>query len=242
MKPDFVFILLVFYALLFATLISKSKRQTLFKRTKSEWLLDIAGLCIHGAVVPLFQIFVIFQSLTYLFPQAAGSLELSSLVSFAIAFLGVDYLYYWNHRILHNLTLWRFHSVHHSSQALDVFATSRNSFITSFLIVYVWLNGLMLFLLADKEAYIWGVALTNALDILRHSGFSRWPTWLSIVTSPRDHAWHHSTDTYGINFGGNLTLWDRLHRTYHPNTEMPPQCGFDMKKQNLWHAFLKGFT
>lgn len=244
MTYEMIFLIVSFDVLLIWSLLERTRRKKLLRRTWGEWLLDSVGLAIHGLVVPLFQTYVIFKGLSFLFPQAAGSFDIIGPIAFLLAFVGVDYLYYWNHRLLHNIRFWRFHSVHHSSQSMDVFATSRNSAITTFLTLYIWVNGLLLFLLKDKEAFAAGVLLTNFLDILRHSGISAWPSFFpfNFITSPLIHGWHHSTDKYGINFGGNLNIWDRLHGTYYEESAPPSSFGYDIEGQSLISAFWTGYS
>jgi sterol desaturase/sphingolipid hydroxylase (fatty acid hydroxylase superfamily) len=244
LKLDYILVLLAFYVLVAWTFLHKPKRQMALRRSWGEWLLDVTGLCIHGLLVPAVRTFVIFAGLRFLLPQLSDSLLLPNWFGFLLAFIGVDYVYYWNHRMLHSPWFWRWHYVHHSSESMDVFATSRNSFFTSFFIVYLWINGLMLFLLQDKEGYIIGVALTNFLDIVRHSGIPRWPnfapfTW---IISPKEHAWHHSSDTFDINFSGNWNLWDRLHGTRVEREKFPEHMGFSFEKKNLFSLFWKGHS
>jgi sterol desaturase/sphingolipid hydroxylase (fatty acid hydroxylase superfamily) len=239
---NYFLILGSFYALVAWTFLHAEKRKSALRRSRGEWLLDIIGLSIHGLLVPVLQLFVIIAGLKFLFPSLAGSIVMPGWLAFVLAFGAVDYLYYWNHRLLHHPWFWRWHSVHHSSECLDVFATSRNSFLTSFFILYLWVNGVMLYLLHDKGAYAAGVAFTSILDIVRHSAVPAWPrripfTWL---ISPKEHAWHHSSDTYDINFSGNFNLWDRLHGTYLDRAHFPDRTGFALKEFSLWAIFWKG--
>ncbi len=238
---DLLLILAVFWIIVTWSLLNKIRLRKMLSRARGLWALDLAGLMIHGAVVPLFQSLIIFGALKLIWPIGEGLLTLPRWISFFVAFVVVDYAYYWNHRLLHQKKLWRFHAVHHSGQVFDVFTTSRNSALTTFLILYVWFNGIMFFLLSNREAYIWGVAVSNALDLLRHSGIAKWPrfapfTWF---ISPRDHAWHHSEDMSDVNFGGNLNIWDRIHGTYHGSENLPHQIGAPLG-QNLWSAFWHG--
>lgn len=241
LKPDYLITLGIFYLFVGFTFAYAPHRQRALRRTWREWVLDLVGLTVHGVVVPAFQTLVLFVILKNLFPSIQGTVELPNWAGFLIAFFAVDYLYYWNHRLLHSPFFWRWHSLHHSSQTMDVFATSRNSWLTSFLIVYVWVNGIGLFLLHNKEGYILGVMLSNILDLFRHSALPLWPRWLPWIISPRDHAWHHSTDTYGINFSGNLSLWDRLHGTYKPSEKYPDGYGFALEDKKLHSYFWRGF-
>lgn len=199
-----------------------SKKDQLINRNSKEWILDIVGLLLQGAAVP-FVAFVISKQ----FPESQGIWKISFSAAFLLSFVGVDYLYYWNHRLLHTQTLWSFHRVHHSTRQMDVLMTSRNSFWTVLLIVYVWVNSLFIFLLKNPEGFLWGTALGAALDLWRHSGFKTHPTLKKylgeILILPEDHAWHHSQDQYDVNFGANLKVWDRIHGTYYENSERAPE-------------------
>ena len=238
---DLILLLLTFWLLLARTLMQAEKRSRLFSRTLGQWAVDLFGLTMHGTVVPLFQTFVIAALLSKFVPEYRGILDIPAPLAFLASFVLVDYAYYWNHRLLHTERFWRFHSLHHSGETFDVFTTSRNSWMTTFLILYVWVNGAALFIIRSPEAYLWGAALSNGLDILRHSGLEAWPKTapLSWIISPRDHAWHHSSDLYGVNFGGNLNLWDRLHGTYHRSRKLPVSTGAPLSRP-LWDAFWKG--
>lgn len=242
LKLDYILVVTGFYALAFWTFLAREMRASALRRTWGEWALDVVGLTIHGVVVPAFQTSVIFVALGIFFPGARSSLHWPEWAGFLVSFVGVDYLYYWNHRLLHSPFFWRWHFLHHSSESMDVFATSRNSAITSFFILYVWVNGFFLYFLDHKEGYVIGVALTNFLDILRHSRLSWWPRFapFSWVVSPRDHAWHHSTDIYEINYSGNFNLWDRFHGTYHVSDSFPQRTGFSLKGRRLMTIFLRG--
>jgi sterol desaturase/sphingolipid hydroxylase (fatty acid hydroxylase superfamily) len=242
MKWELPAIFLTFFLLVIWTFAPLHSRQAAMKRSRGQWAVDFAGLFMHGTLVPLFQTFVIFGALTYFFPGAHGVLEIPAWLAFALNFIVVDYAYYWNHRWLHTPLIWPQHAVHHSGETFDVFTTSRNTAWTTFLILYVWVNGLILFLLKDPAPYAWAVAASNILDLLRHSRIQVWPRFFpfNFLISPKQHAWHHSRDLYGVNFGGNLNLWDRLHGTYHADEMMPASLGADLKEKNHWRLFWKG--
>lgn len=209
----------VFVLLVTATVIVVRQRMSLWNRERSDWFVDLLGLFIQGTLVPLFQVLFVFKFLDWLLPDFKGVWELNLLQAFLLNFVVVDYLYYWNHRLLHSPVLWAWHKVHHESKAFDVLMTSRNSILSSFLIVYVWINGLNLFLLKDASGYAWGLALTAALDMWRHTTLikntrSRWYRILGLVfVMPHHHSWHHSGRPHAI-YGANFNIWDRLHSTF----------------------------
>src|SRR5437764_15476089 len=116
-----------FITLMALTFAFKKSRYAALHRDASTWLLDAAGLLIQGVAIPVLQISVVYECFAFLLPQAKGTLDLHPAGAFLINFVFVDYLYYWNHRLLHTAGLWRIHAVHHTAEHLDLFITSRNS-------------------------------------------------------------------------------------------------------------------
>jgi sterol desaturase/sphingolipid hydroxylase (fatty acid hydroxylase superfamily) len=227
-------VLLTFLLLSVVTLALRPMRQAVFQRRANEWGLDLTGLIAQGIIVPLIQTSLIYSVLYSFAPELKGTLNISPLAAFLLNFVAVDYLYYWNHRWLHSRWMWSTHATHHTAEAMDVFITSRNTLWTSLLIVYVWINGLFLFLLHEPAAFLLAASLTASLDLWRHTRFSPRPgslphrglSWLLIT--PHEHAWHHSRIQSGGNFGANLSLWDRLHRTWFSPATPPENLGIPL--------------
>ena len=216
---------IAFWGLFGFTLAQPQLRQTLSRKDQASWILDMSGLVVQGMLIPLLQIAVVYQGYRWLLPGLHHAWALSPLGAFLLSFVGVDYLYYWNHRLLHSHWLWPIHRVHHTVTQMDVLGTSRNTLWSSFFILYLWVHALFIFSLSDPTAYILGVSLSNALDLWRHSE-AHPPAWLSRwlapwLILPQDHAWHHSPES-GTNYGANLKLWDWLHNTAHqPSCDRP---------------------
>src|SRR5205085_9902156 len=101
------------------TFAGKETRRVVLARNSKDWLLDTTGLLVQGIIIPLLQITLIYWLFSLLLPQAKGSLALSPVIAFLLNFVVVDYLYYWNHRLLHGKTLWIAHAVHHTAEHLD---------------------------------------------------------------------------------------------------------------------------
>lgn len=217
----------------------ESRKQTL-SRTVDEWTADMVGLFIQGVIIPAFP-FLIVPLLYLIFPTLGGKLEVHDFVQFMLAFVVVDYLYYWNHRIFHKRQLWSIHRLHHSSRYLDIFATSRNSLITSFLFVYVWSQILGMFFLKNSDAFMLGLGFTFALDLWRHSGIRHNQmihsafSWALIM--PEQHVLHHSLTGRTKNYGANLCWWDKLHGTYSAAI-IPNQNLEKLSDKNIWRELL----
>ncbi len=198
-------------------MINPRSQLRLRQKSRESWILDISGLWVQGLIIPWLQIVVVMRLYGWLMPSAQVSLSLHPGLAFLLSFVAVDYLYYWNHRLLHLRSLWFIHRLHHTLTDMDVLGTSRNTLWSSFFIVYLWVHALFIFLLADPTWYVVGVGLSNALDLWRHSEVHL-PDWLGRWLSPwlilpMDHAAHHHRQFCGTNFGANLKVWDRLHGT-----------------------------
>lgn len=206
-------------------------RRQLKSKSREDWLLDSAGLLIQGISIPLLQATLIYSLYRHLLPFPPGCLKLSPVLTFLLSFVLVDYLYYWNHRLLHRKFFWQVHQVHHTVTQMDSLGTSRNTLWTSFLIIYLWVHPLFVYVLANPTLYLLGVSLTSALDLWRHSGATvPAKSWLHRclcpwLILPQDHAWHHSREAHYCNYGANLKLWDRLHGTYNQSNGLPLAIG-----------------
>jgi sterol desaturase/sphingolipid hydroxylase (fatty acid hydroxylase superfamily) len=219
-----------FFTLIVLTVVRDRPSPKLWHKRGEDWVLDLSGLCIQGLVIPALQLLVVYHLYQWLLPAAQGILALPPLVGFLLSFVFVDYLYYWNHRLLHSRQLWSLHQVHHTVTQMDVLGTSRNTIWSSLFILYLWVHPLFLYALQNPTGYILGVTLTAILDLWRHSAIAPdLDCLLARVSSPwlvlpQDHAWHHA-QTKGCNYGANLKLWDKLHGTYHQSDRAPETLG-----------------
>ncbi|MEH1958098.1 MAG: sterol desaturase family protein [Nostoc sp.] len=229
------------------TISNQFGRTQLQAKTREDWLLDGIGLTIQGILIPLLQATLVYWLYQHLLPNQQGYLKISLVPAFITSFVVVDYLYYWNHRLLHTKLLWKVHQVHHTVTQMDVLGTSRNTLWTSLLIIYLWIHTLFLYLLADPTCYLLGVSLTSALDLWRHSHLiipeSSWlyqflSSWLIL---PHDHAWHHCREIYNYNYGANLKIWDKLHGTYYESKNLPSIIGIP-SSLNLFQKLLFPFS
>lgn len=224
-------VFLAFSLLILLTLTSAKGLDSLWGKSWGDWILDAVGLILQGIAIPILQIVVLNRLYSVLMPLLHNSLILNPAMALLLSFVGVDYVYYWNHRLLHTRSLWQLHLVHHTVSSMDVLGTSRNTVWTSFLIVYLWIHSLFIYLLQDPSWYIIGVSLTSVLDLWRHSEFSpKQNSWLYALLNPwlilpQDHAWHHASEAIACNFGANLKLWDRIHGTYSDRDRIPKSLG-----------------
>mgnify|MGYP003685301783 CR=1 FL=1 len=218
---------LIFSLLILANYSIKSVRDESFSKTKSDWFIDLINLPIQGVLVPIIQFTLLFAAFDFILPTYRASVRLDLIWIFLINFVLVDYIYYWGHRFLHTKKMWKFHVVHHSAKVMDIFNTSRNSIISTFLIPYLWINSFFLYIIEDTPTYLFALGITAILDLWRHGQIDL-PKQLSflehIFITPKLHSIHHSKKYPQKNFGANLVFWDKIHGT-HLNTNEKVELG-----------------
>jgi sterol desaturase/sphingolipid hydroxylase (fatty acid hydroxylase superfamily) len=217
-----------FIVLLLGT--ARAEASGLRQKPWRDWAVDLANLTVQGTLVPVLQVVGVVAALQWAAPDLRGSLDLPGWAAFLLNVVGVDYLYYWNHRLMHTDALWPLHRVHHTVTHMDVLATSRNTLWSTLFILYLWVGGLMLFLLRDPAPYALGATLTASLDLWRHSELHP-PAWLAAwlrpwLILPEDHARHHGVSVPAGNYGSNFKLWDRWHGTALPDFGPKEPLGF----------------
>ncbi len=140
-----------------------------------------------------------------------------------LCFLGVDFLYYWFHRVSHESNLpWGAHIVHHSSEEYNLSVALRQGafqslFSAPFYLPLAWLGFPPIVFLAcssfDTLYQFW--IHTRTIGKL---GPLEW-----ILNTPSHHRVHHGCDEKYIdrNYAGTLIVWDRLFGSFQPEEEEP---------------------
>jgi alkylglycerol monooxygenase len=145
-------------------------------------------------------------------------------LAWLLAFVGVDFLYYWWHRLSHEVNfLWAAHVVHHQSEDYNLAVALRQAVLTSWTALPFYLP------LAVLGVPVTVFAIVHALSTLYqfwiHTqlvGRIRGPLdW--ILNLPSHHRVHHAINERYLdkNYGATLIVWDRLLGTYAEETEAP---------------------
>jgi sterol desaturase/sphingolipid hydroxylase (fatty acid hydroxylase superfamily) len=149
-----------------------------------------------------------------------------------IAFLALDSLIYWQHRLFHLIPFfWRLHRMHHSDVEFDT-TTGIRFHPVEILISMLIKMGAVALLGAPAVAVIAFEIALNATSLFNHAnwrlpaGVDRWLRW--IVVTPDMHRVHHSTwrREHDTNFGFNLPWWDHLFGSY---TDQPQEGHAQMR-------------
>ncbi|CAL8339857.1 unnamed protein product [Gadus morhua 'NCC'] len=137
-----------------------------------------------------------------------------------LAFLAVDFGYYWVHRSSHEVSfMWAAHQVHHSSEYYNLSTALRQSLVHHFL---SWVFYLPMALAVPPSVFAVHIEF-NLLyqfwihtEVIKDLGPLEW-----ILNTPSHHRVHHGRNLYCIdkNYGGVLIVWDRLFGTFTPEKD-----------------------
>lgn len=217
--------LLAFGAIFFAMLLWElfAPRRPLSVARAQRWSSNLALMIINTVALRL------------LFPAAAVGFALSAealgfglfhwlawppLLELVCAVLLLDLAIYGQHVLMHRVPLlWRLHRVHHADLDFDLTTAVRfHTFEILLSMLIKW--GVILLLGPAALAVLIFEVLLNGMAVFNHANVSLPPRAERVVrallVTPDMHRVHHSSIVRetNSNYGFNLSLWDRLFRTY----------------------------
>lgn len=158
------------------------------------------------------------------------AISLSAVVGGALSVVLLDLAVYAQHVATHKISiLWRLHRLHHSDLALDVSSAVRFHPIEIMLsmglkILVVLALGASPLSVIIFEAALNGFALFTHADIALPAPVDR--LLRAVVVTPDMHRIHHSVERaeHDRNYGFQLSLWDRVFRTYLAQPASGPEA------------------
>ncbi|MBC7902298.1 MAG: sterol desaturase family protein, partial [Gemmatimonadaceae bacterium] len=209
----------------------KNREQTKFH---DEWRTDLVYFVVSHLFIQFFgaitqQPAKLFFGWIGLAPLQLWMQSMPFVVQLLIAFFVTDLFQYWAHRFFHSHHyLWRFHSVHHSTQHMDWLAGSRTHFVDIFVTRSMAFIPLYVFGFSQLtfNTYIIFMAVHAVLihaNTRINFGFLKY-----IIATPQYHHWHHCEDPkfYGKNFATIFPFIDKIFGTYHlPGNQWPEGTG-----------------
>jgi sterol desaturase/sphingolipid hydroxylase (fatty acid hydroxylase superfamily) len=145
-----------------------------------------------------------------------------SWLAIALSVVALDLAIYAQHVVFHKVPpLWRLHRMHHSD--VDIDATTGVRFHPFEIALSMAIKMAMIVALgAPAVAVVIFEVLLNATAMFNH-GNVKLPQAVDralrrVIVTPDFHRVHHSVhrDETDSNYGFNLSVWDRLFRTYRP--------------------------
>ncbi|KAK2180527.1 hypothetical protein NP493_439g01006 [Ridgeia piscesae] len=138
-----------------------------------------------------------------------------SSVTWWLCMLGVDFCYYWVHRLSHEVNfMWAAHQVHHSSEDYNLTTALRQSVLQRYV---SWMLYLPLAFFIPPSICVVHLQFNVLYQFWIHTecvktlGPLEW-----VLNTPSHHRVHHGRNRYCIdkNYGGTLIIWDRIFGTF----------------------------
>jgi sterol desaturase/sphingolipid hydroxylase (fatty acid hydroxylase superfamily) len=172
---------------------------------------------------------------TLLWPHRIIDLGTGPL-GWTVAILGWDLIYYWDHRISHEVRFfWASHVNHHSSREFNLSTALRQpwtAFQTAFFVGTLALVGVSPALIVMSGAINLIYQYWIHTEVVDRIGPLE-----AVLNSPSHHRVHHGSNPQYLdkNYGGIFIVWDRLFGTYEPEVE-PVRYGLtkDIDSYRLW--------
>lgn len=152
---------------------------------------------------------------------ALVSLDRSSASVWIACFIGVDFLYYWYHRLAHEINfMWAAHVVHHQSEDYNLAVALRQSSLQPFQsMVFYWPLALIGF---PPTVFVSCAAINTLYQFWIHTqAIDRLGFLEAVLMTPSHHRVHHGRNPIYIdrNHGGTFIFWDKLFGTYQREEE-----------------------
>lgn len=139
-----------------------------------------------------------------------------------LLFLGVDFFYYWFHRLSHEVSvLWGTHVVHHQSEEYNLTVALRQSATQVFGSFWFYLP--LAFIGFDPISFIVVAQIQTLYQFWIHTRLiDKMPEWFEFIfNTPSHHRVHHGVNPKYIdkNHGGTLIIFDRIFGTFQIEEE-----------------------
>lgn len=143
------------------------------------------------------------------------------LAAWVLAIAGWDFIYYWNHRLMHEVrALWAIHVVHHSSERYNL-STALRQPVADVLGAFIP-QGLMCLLGVRPKLVEQARGVNLLYQYWIHTDtIDRLGRGEALLTTPSHHRVHHGSNPRYIdrNHGSILILWDKLFGTFERERE-----------------------
>jgi len=178
-------------------------------------LLGLA-LIVSAFIVKGVELLIFFQAWSYsLFDIPVN------ILSWLTCWLAYDFLFYWFHRLGHEINfLWASHNTHHSSIEFNLTVGARNNILHVF---YRFLFWMPLCFLGFHPIMVMTIdSLCTTQQFFLHTQKIR-KLWLLdyVIGTPSNHRVHHGSNEQYIdkNYGAFLMIWDHLFGTFSSESE-----------------------
>jgi sterol desaturase/sphingolipid hydroxylase (fatty acid hydroxylase superfamily) len=186
-------------------------------------------------ILLVFEVGALTAGYVWLYQHRLVSFAPGSVWPWVIAFIAVDFVYYWWHRLSHRVNvLWAVHVVHHQSEDYNLAVALRQAVLSVWTIWPLHLPLALIgvppvtFLVVDSVSTLYQFWIHT--ELVRKLGWFEW-----LFNTPSQHRVHHAVNPRYLdkNYAATLCIWDRLFGTFEEEKEQPvyglvkPLASFD---------------
>ena len=184
---------------------------------------------------------VTFIGYKYLYDHSLWKVE-DNLFTGIVLFIGVDFFYYWFHRLAHEISfLWGSHVVHHQSEEYNLTVALRQAWLQGAFswvfylpLAYAGFSPAMFLTIASLQTLYQFWIHTRLIDKMH-------PAFEYVFNTPSHHRVHHGVNPKYIdrNHGGTLIVFDRWFGSFQAEDE---EVVYGITKQpNSWNPIYVNF-
>lgn len=158
-------------------------------------------------------------------------ISLNETLVLVLSVILLDFLIYFQHVLSHKINfLWRFHRVHHADVDLDTTSALRFHPIEILFSIGYKAFLVIVFGFSIEAIFLFEIIL-NFTAMFNHSNIGL-PKSIEkilrlVIVTPQMHIVHHSVhqSESDMNYGFNLSIWDRIFRTYKHSLDGGSEIG-----------------
>lgn len=212
-----IFIISIFIEMYFAGRLNKKIHE------KGDSLASI-GMGIGSLVIGVGMKFLAFTLMFMVYEYRIFDLPMSKWWTWLILLFADDFVFYWHHRLSHQVrVLWAAHVNHHSSQNYNLAVALRQSWGE---VLYKYTFWMVLPLIGFHPLAVMTMIGINLIyQFFPHTQLVGSLGWFGVIfNTPSHHRVHHASNVRYLdkNHGGIFIIWDKLFGTFQPEIKEEP--------------------
>ena len=165
----------------------------------------------------------------------------STVLTYILAFVGIDFAGYWIHRWSHEINVfWNRHIIHHSSEEFNLSCALRQSVSEIFaLFTFTYIPMAILGIPAQVVAVVAPIHLFA--QFWYHTRLINKMGWIEyILVTPSHHRVHHAINPEYMdkNYSQIFIIWDKLFGTFQPEKEEIPAVYGVTRAVHTWNPWI----
>jgi len=186
-------------------------------------VLSCLGCGMSQQVLLVFEAGILVAAYVWLYNHRLFSFASGSPWPWVIAFFYVDFVYYWWHRLSHEVNFfWAVHAVHHQSEDYNLAVALRQAVLSVWTILPFHLP--LALIGAPPVTFLLVSAMSTLYQFWIHTELIDKMGWFEwVFNTPAQHRVHHAINPRYLdkNYAATLCIWDRAFGTFEQEREQP---------------------